>query len=117
MAFKLFDVDEDGSITVDEFSSLLQSSLGIPDLDVSKLFKDIDIDKSGKISYDEFKIFSLKNPEYAKLFTTYLEHQRYYYMLQEDQDQDRHLKICAERDVYSATTLNLHHSTSEKKED
>ncbi|XP_063294744.1 lysophosphatidylcholine acyltransferase 2 isoform X2 [Pelobates fuscus] len=115
---RLFDVDEDGSITEDEFSSLLQSSLGIPDLDVSKLFKDIDIDKSGKISYDEFKIFSLKNPEYAKLFTTYLEHQRYYYMLQEDQDQDRHLKICAERDVvHSATTLNLHHSTSEKKED
>ncbi|XP_069495743.1 lysophosphatidylcholine acyltransferase 2 [Ambystoma mexicanum] len=77
MAFKLFDVDNDGSITENEFSALLRSSLGVPDLNVSKLFQDMDADKSGKIHYYEFRDFALKHPVYAKLFTTYLEHQRY----------------------------------------
>ncbi|XP_030437257.1 lysophosphatidylcholine acyltransferase 2 isoform X1 [Gopherus evgoodei] len=76
MAFKLFDVDDDGSITEEEFACILRSSLGIPDLDVSQLFKEIDTDNSGKIAYNEFKDFAFKHPEYAKLFTTYLELQR-----------------------------------------
>ncbi|XP_053555543.1 lysophosphatidylcholine acyltransferase 2 isoform X2 [Bombina bombina] len=88
-AFKLFDVDEDGSITEKEFSSLLRSSLGLPDLDVSKLFNDMDADKSGKINYDEFRNFSLNHPEYAKLFTTYLDHQRFYmHVLQEEEEEE-----------------------------
>ncbi|XP_072823488.1 lysophosphatidylcholine acyltransferase 2 isoform X2 [Vicugna pacos] len=41
VAFKLFDVDEDGFITEEEFSTILQASLGVPDLDVSGLFKEI----------------------------------------------------------------------------
>uniref|UniRef100_A0A8C8RIA1 Lysophosphatidylcholine acyltransferase 2 n=1 Tax=Pelusios castaneus TaxID=367368 RepID=A0A8C8RIA1_9SAUR len=76
MAFKLFDSDEDGSITEEQFSCILRSALGVPDLDVSKLFKEIDADKSEKVTYNEFKDFAFKHPEYAKLFTTYLELQR-----------------------------------------
>ncbi|KAG8144136.1 hypothetical protein E2320_001247 [Naja naja] len=76
MAFQLFDIDEDGSITEDEFALIIRSSLGLPDLDVSSLFKEIDADKSNKLSYEEFKDFAEKHPEYAKLFTTYLELQR-----------------------------------------
>uniref|UniRef100_F7H2J9 Lysophosphatidylcholine acyltransferase 2 n=1 Tax=Callithrix jacchus TaxID=9483 RepID=F7H2J9_CALJA len=71
VAFKLFDVDEDGYITEEEFSTILQASLGVPDLDVSGLFKEIA--QGYSISYEEFKIFALKHPEYAKIFTTYLE--------------------------------------------
>uniref|UniRef100_A0A8C6YGY2 Lysophosphatidylcholine acyltransferase 2 n=1 Tax=Naja naja TaxID=35670 RepID=A0A8C6YGY2_NAJNA len=73
---RLFDIDEDGSITEDEFALIIRSSLGLPDLDVSSLFKEIDADKSNKLSYEEFKDFAEKHPEYAKLFTTYLELQR-----------------------------------------
>uniref|UniRef100_A0A7M4E4V1 Lysophosphatidylcholine acyltransferase 2 n=1 Tax=Crocodylus porosus TaxID=8502 RepID=A0A7M4E4V1_CROPO len=73
---RLFDMDDDGIITEDEFACILQSSLGVPDLDVSKLFKEIDADETRKLSYNEFKDFALKHPEYAKLFTTYLELQR-----------------------------------------
>ncbi|XP_010373285.1 lysophosphatidylcholine acyltransferase 2 isoform X1 [Rhinopithecus roxellana] len=71
VAFKLFDVDEDGYITEEEFSTILQASLGVPDLDVSGLFKEIA--KGDSISYEEFKSFALRHPEYAKIFTTYLD--------------------------------------------
>ncbi|XP_069724458.1 lysophosphatidylcholine acyltransferase 2-like isoform X1 [Phaenicophaeus curvirostris] len=85
MAFKLFDMDDDGTITEDEFASVIQSALGVPELDVSILFKEIDADETGKLSYDEFKNFALSHPEYAKLFTTYLDLQRYQLdMLEED---------------------------------
>uniref|UniRef100_A0A8C3L6I9 Lysophosphatidylcholine acyltransferase 2 n=1 Tax=Chrysolophus pictus TaxID=9089 RepID=A0A8C3L6I9_CHRPC len=77
MAFKLFDQDNDGTITEKEFACIIQSALGLPDLDVSNLFKEIDADETGKLSYDEFKNFALEHPEYAKLFTTYLELQRH----------------------------------------
>uniref|UniRef100_A0A9L0SXX4 Lysophosphatidylcholine acyltransferase 2 n=1 Tax=Equus caballus TaxID=9796 RepID=A0A9L0SXX4_HORSE len=68
---RLFDVDEDGHITEEEFSTILQASLGVPDLDVSGLFKEIA--QGDSVSYEEFKSFALKHPEYAKIFTTYLD--------------------------------------------
>ncbi|KAJ8281013.1 hypothetical protein GJAV_G00062330 [Gymnothorax javanicus] len=77
MAFQLFDSDDDQRITQEEFSSLLRSSLGVADLDVSKLFSEIDVDKSGFISYEEFQTYAKAHPEYGKLFTTYLELQRH----------------------------------------
>ncbi|XP_057204154.1 lysophosphatidylcholine acyltransferase 2 [Triplophysa rosa] len=76
-AFKLFDIDEDNCITQEDFSSLLRSALGVCDLDVHSLFTEIDADGSGHITYDEFRSFALTHPEYAKLFTTYIELQRY----------------------------------------
>nr|XP_044617576.1 lysophosphatidylcholine acyltransferase 2 isoform X3 [Equus asinus] len=68
---RLFDLDEDGHITEEEFSTILQASLGVPDLDVSGLFKEIA--QGDSVSYEEFKSFALKHPEYAKIFTTYLD--------------------------------------------
>ncbi|NXC49329.1 PCAT2 acyltransferase, partial [Penelope pileata] len=86
MAFKLFDIDDDGTITEKEFASIIQSALGLPDLDVSDLFKEIDADGTGKLSYNVFKKFALEHPEYAKLFTTYLELQRYQVGMSEEDD-------------------------------
>ncbi|XP_021264113.1 lysophosphatidylcholine acyltransferase 2 isoform X2 [Numida meleagris] len=86
MAFKLFDQDNDGTITENEFACIIQSALGLPDLDVSNLFKEIDKDETGKLSYDEFKNFALEHPEYAKLFTTYLELQRHQLGMPEEGD-------------------------------
>uniref|UniRef100_A0A4X2JWM7 EF-hand domain-containing protein n=1 Tax=Vombatus ursinus TaxID=29139 RepID=A0A4X2JWM7_VOMUR len=73
MAFKLFDTDEDGYVTEIEFARILQASLGVRNLEVSSLFKEIAKENSNHISYSEFKSFAMKNPEYARLFTTYLE--------------------------------------------
>ncbi|XP_018425085.1 PREDICTED: lysophosphatidylcholine acyltransferase 2 [Nanorana parkeri] len=116
MAFKLFDVDQDGSITEDEFSSLLKCVLGVPDLEVSNLFHDMDADKSGKITYEEFKNFFLKHPEYAKLFVTYLEHQKFYmHMLQQKEDEENLLEPHISEDQDKMNIKD--ETTTGKKED
>ncbi|XP_035399213.1 lysophosphatidylcholine acyltransferase 2 [Cygnus atratus] len=132
MAFKLFDVDEDGTITENEFACIIQSALGVPELDVSNLFKEIDADETGKLSYDEFKDFALKHPEYAKLFTTYLDLQRYQLgMLEEDDIQPPEAKYTpvgnavpvsktrpvARNKVCPADNEGDNSSTSDKKDD
>lgn len=48
---QLFDVDEDGYITEEEFTTILQAALGVPDLDVSGLFKEIA--QGDSVSYGE----------------------------------------------------------------
>ncbi|KAH0512453.1 Lysophosphatidylcholine acyltransferase 2 [Microtus ochrogaster] len=88
VAFKLFDVDEDGYITEQEFCTILQASLGVPDLDVSGLFREIAHGDS--VSYEEFKSFALKHPEYAKIFTTYLDLQTCHVFSLPDEVQTAH---------------------------
>ncbi|XP_027745660.1 lysophosphatidylcholine acyltransferase 2 [Empidonax traillii] len=104
MAFKLFDMDDDGTITEKEFASIIQSALGVPELDVSMLFKEIDADETGKLSYDEFKNFAFKHPEYASLFTTYLDLQRHQVDLSDEQDTES-LK-CKHSPVKSTTLVS-----------
>lgn len=48
---QLFDLDEDGYISEEEFSTILQASLGVPDLDGSGLFKEIA--QGDSVSYGE----------------------------------------------------------------
>ncbi|XP_072278854.1 lysophosphatidylcholine acyltransferase 2 [Pyxicephalus adspersus] len=118
MAFKLFDADQDGCITEDEFSSLLRCSLGVPDLEVSALFQDMDADKSAKITYEEFKNFFLKHPEYAKLFTTYLEHQKYYmYISQQKEEEESLLKPHISKDHDDTNIKDESLGTTDKKDD
>ncbi|XP_060693713.1 lysophosphatidylcholine acyltransferase 2 [Hemiscyllium ocellatum] len=112
-AFKLFDLDKDGYISEEEFAALLRSSLGVHDLDVSTLFSDIDVEGAGKISYEIFREFALAHPEYAKLFTTYLELQRYKVLqTKDDSDDEETLKK-----AQSANTAEESLSSSDKKAD
>ncbi|XP_015989652.2 lysophosphatidylcholine acyltransferase 2B-like [Rousettus aegyptiacus] len=77
-SFKLFDLDKDGFITKQELATVLQAAFGVPDLDVSRLFREIAGKKSEYISYKKFKKFALKHPEYAKLFHSFLDLQAAY---------------------------------------
>jgi len=54
-------MDEDGTITEDEFACIIQSALGVPELDVSVLFKEIDTDETGKLSYGKLRPFVTKS--------------------------------------------------------
>ncbi|XP_076011802.1 lysophosphatidylcholine acyltransferase 2 [Genypterus blacodes] len=110
MAFKLFDIDQDDKITREEFTSLLRSALGVSDLNMAKLFKDIDADGSGFITFNEFKAFASTHPEYAKLFTTYLELQRYQALLEAT-------PLPMESDSQSCTGDKQGDSASDKKDD
>ncbi|KAM4744545.1 lysophosphatidylcholine acyltransferase 2 [Anableps anableps] len=110
MAFQLFDTDEDGKITLDEFNALLRSALGVADLNMAKLFKEIDADSSGFITFSEFQAFASSHPEYAKLFTTYLELQRYQ-AIQEAMPGD--LELAGQ----SSSGETTEDSTSDKKDD
>uniref|UniRef100_A0A3Q3KVK9 Lysophosphatidylcholine acyltransferase 2 n=1 Tax=Mastacembelus armatus TaxID=205130 RepID=A0A3Q3KVK9_9TELE len=110
MAFQLFDTDDDQKITREEFTSLLRSALGVSDLNLTKLFKDIDADGSGFITFSEFQTFATTHPEYAKLFTTYLELQRYQ-AIQEASPGELELAGQASSEVKQED------STSDKKDD
>uniref|UniRef100_A0A8C6EH47 EF-hand domain-containing protein n=1 Tax=Moschus moschiferus TaxID=68415 RepID=A0A8C6EH47_MOSMO len=78
MSFKLFDLDKDGFITEQELAAILRAAFGVPDLDVSTLFREIAGPNSDHISYRTFKKFALKHPAYAKLFSSYLDLQAAY---------------------------------------
>ncbi|XP_043734775.1 lysophosphatidylcholine acyltransferase 2B-like [Cervus elaphus] len=78
MSFKLFDLDKDGFITEQELAAILRAAFGVPDLDVSTLFREIAGPDSDHISYRTFKTFALKHPVYAKLFSSYLDLQAAY---------------------------------------
>lgn len=54
---QLFDADEDGTVTEEEFAHIIQAALGVPDLDVSMLFKEIDADETKKLSYGKLHPF------------------------------------------------------------
>lgn len=85
MSFRLFDLDDDGFITEQELAALLRAAFGVPDLDVSQLFREMAGQNSEYVSYMTFKNFALKHPEYAKLFSSYLDLQAaYVYSLPEE---------------------------------
>ncbi|KAM4603022.1 lysophosphatidylcholine acyltransferase 2 isoform 2-T2 [Polymixia lowei] len=110
MAFQLFDTDEDERITREEFAALLRSALGVSDLNMAKLFKEIDADGSGFITFAEFQAFAVSHPEYAKLFTTYLELQRYQALQEAGPDGP-------EAANHSGSEDSREDSTSDKKDD
>lgn len=77
-SFRLFDLDGGGSIAQQELAAVLRAAFGAPDLDVARLFWETAGQNSARGSYRAFKNFALKHPEYAKLFSSYLDLQAAY---------------------------------------
>ncbi|XP_058457376.1 calmodulin-beta-like [Malaya genurostris] len=60
-AFKIFDKDGDGFLTVDELSAVMKNfGERLSDEELADLLDDADIDKDGKINYEEFIIMLTK---------------------------------------------------------
>ncbi|XP_051999239.1 lysophosphatidylcholine acyltransferase 1-like [Xyrauchen texanus] len=66
LAFKMFEAEEDGAITENEFICILKSALGVGELVVSRLFRSIDEEDSGKLNFESFRNFAEQHPDFAE---------------------------------------------------
>ena len=54
-AFRQFDKDDSGAISIEELRIILEDDDEFSPEDVAKMLSDVDDDKSGEISYEEFE--------------------------------------------------------------
>ena len=60
-AFKMFDKDGGGSISVDEIKQVLSFGQNLDEEVVQQIIKQVDANGDGEISYDEFSQMMLEN--------------------------------------------------------
>ncbi|XP_051577529.1 lysophosphatidylcholine acyltransferase 1-like [Myxocyprinus asiaticus] len=65
LAFKMFEAEEDGAITENEFMCILKTALGVGELVVSRLFRAIDEEDTGKLNFESFRNFAEQHPDFA----------------------------------------------------
>lgn len=54
-AFKVFDLDRDGFVSVDEMKSVLSSfGLSLPRNEIEDMFASVDVDNDGQLNFEEF---------------------------------------------------------------
>jgi Ca2+-binding EF-hand superfamily protein len=73
LAFKMFDSDGKGFISLTDLKSILYSALSMAPNEVEQLFHQIDTKNKHEITLDEFKSYIEQKPEYAKIFLVYNE--------------------------------------------
>uniref|UniRef100_A0AAZ3SKG4 EF-hand domain-containing protein n=1 Tax=Oncorhynchus tshawytscha TaxID=74940 RepID=A0AAZ3SKG4_ONCTS len=66
LAFRMFEAEEDGAITVAELACILKTALGVADLDVSRLFVAIDTEDTGKLTFGKFRSFAEHHPNFSE---------------------------------------------------
>uniref|UniRef100_A0A8K9X6B3 EF-hand domain-containing protein n=1 Tax=Oncorhynchus mykiss TaxID=8022 RepID=A0A8K9X6B3_ONCMY len=66
LAFRMFEAEEDGAITVAELACILKTALGVADLDVSRLFAAIDTEDTGKLTFGKFRSFAEHHPNFSE---------------------------------------------------
>lgn len=67
-AFKVFDIDKNGSITAEELQNVL-GSLGEESTmaECRKMISGVDVDGDGMISFDEFKVMMMRGSRFDAL--------------------------------------------------
>jgi hypothetical protein len=69
LAFKLFDKDGSGGITLESLRTILSAYFSMPEADIKSFFDKIDTKQDGTITYDEFHEFAKTKPEYPKMIS------------------------------------------------
>lgn len=72
MAFKMFGGDKE-YISPEDLFQILDNAFGMEREESDRLYQEIDTRGIERITYDEFKAYAMKKPEYATLFTRYME--------------------------------------------
>ncbi|XP_071813429.1 lysophosphatidylcholine acyltransferase 2-like isoform X1 [Apostichopus japonicus] len=72
LAFKMFGGSK-GHLVLDDLVQFLQGSVNMTAEECEVLFHQVDDQNTGRITYDQFKAYAKKKPEYARLFTSFLE--------------------------------------------
>jgi len=62
-AFKMFDKDGGGSISIEEIKQVLSFGQNLEEDVINQIIKQVDANGDGEISYDEFAAMMLKNIE------------------------------------------------------
>ncbi|XP_041454357.1 lysophosphatidylcholine acyltransferase 2-like [Lytechinus variegatus] len=72
MAFKMFGGEKE-YISPEDLYQILDNAFGMEREETDRLYKEIDTRGIERVTYDEFKAYAMKKPEYATLFTRYME--------------------------------------------
>ena len=65
LTYKVFDADEDGNVSKDEYIAFFkkQPAQNVSETDLTRIFEDMDADKDGNLSPEELKEYRLKHLE------------------------------------------------------
>lgn len=66
LAFQEFDVQKNGTISLNEFRTVMKKSNFLQDQDIESVFADLDLDKTGFIKYSEFLAAALKEQTFLE---------------------------------------------------
>lgn len=113
LAFKMFG-GQKGYLVLDDLVQFLQGSVGMTREECEVLFDQVDDENTGRITYNQFTAYARKKPEYARLFTSYLEKAD---LEREKEKAGEEGKEDGQEDGEKATRQDKERPSSGKKED
>ncbi|KAJ0003185.1 hypothetical protein NQD34_008283 [Periophthalmus magnuspinnatus] len=73
LAFKMYQDEDDGSVTEEDLAAILEIMLGVEKVDLSGLFLSLQ-EETGKITYDELCDFIDKHPDFTQNYIRFKNH-------------------------------------------
>uniref|UniRef100_A0A8D3E350 Lysophosphatidylcholine acyltransferase 1 n=1 Tax=Scophthalmus maximus TaxID=52904 RepID=A0A8D3E350_SCOMX len=65
LAFKMYEAEEDGDVREDDLAAILETMLGLKEVELSGVFLSLDRPDTGTIAYDEFHHFIEQHPRFV----------------------------------------------------
>ncbi|KAM3858631.1 lysophosphatidylcholine acyltransferase 1 [Diretmus argenteus] len=68
LAFKMYEGEENGPVVEEELAAILETMLGVDEVELSKLFSALDVPDTGKLTYDELHQFIALHPDFTQQY-------------------------------------------------